>query len=60
LLFGANFILTKGTAVIQGGFLSRDQVRSLHELKEVLLPKLRPVVIGIIDGFGIPEKYIRS
>jgi hypothetical protein len=26
----------------------------------VLLTKLRPEIIGIVDGFGIPDKYVRS
>lgn len=44
----------------EGGFISSSQTRSLFDLKEVLLKKLRPDLMGIVDGFGFPDKYIRS
>lgn len=32
----------------------------LSQLKQQLLVKIRPDIIGIIDGFGVPDKYVRS
>lgn len=60
LLFGANFLLTHLNPAAEGGFITSAQTRSLFDLKEVLLKNLRPEIIGIVDGFGIPDKYIRS
>lgn len=60
LLFGVNFVLGHANPVIQGGFITNDQLTSLQDLKEILLRKLRPDLIGLVDGFGIPDKYIRS
>lgn len=40
--------------------MTSQQIDSLHELKEDLLKRLRPDFIGIVDGFGFPEKYYRS
>ena len=32
----------------------------LKELKEEMLAKLRPHILGIVDSFGIPDKFLRS
>ena len=40
--------------------MNSEQVDSLHDLKKDLIKKLRPDLIGLVDGFGIPDKYIRS
>ena len=47
-------------SIIENGQISSEQMQGLRELKEVLLRKLRPAVIGLVDSFGIPDKYIRS
>jgi len=60
LLFGTNFILSHTNPIIQGGFITAEQITSLQDLKEALLKKIRPDLIGLVDGFGIPDKYIRS
>ena len=62
ILFGISAIMngTVNSAILEGGFLTAEQIDSLHERKEILLKKLRPDLIGIIDGFGLPEKYYRS
>lgn len=59
-MFGVNFLLSHLNPAAEGGFITSAQTRSLFDLKEVLLKKLRPDLIGIVDGFGIPDKYIRS
>lgn len=59
-MFGVNFLLSHINPAAEGGFISSAQTRSLFDLKEALLKKLRPDLIGIVDGFGIPDKFIRS
>jgi hypothetical protein len=60
MLFGTNFLLSHLTPAAEGGFITPEQTRSLQENKEALLKKLRGDLIGMVDGFGIPDKYIRS
>lgn len=62
LLYGIDAITssTVVSSILEGGFLRPEQIDSLMELKELLLKKLRPDLIGIVDGFGIPDKYFRS
>lgn len=60
MLFGINFLLGHINAAAEGGFITAQQTRSLYDLKEILLRNLRPDVIGLVDGFGIPDKYVRS
>ena len=59
-LFGINMILIHTSGLIEGGFISSNQISLLKKLKEVILNRLRPDLIGIVDGFGIPDKFIRS
>lgn len=59
-LYGVNQILTHSNPIIEGGFLTQPQIATLSELKEILLKTLRPHLIGLVDAFGIPEKFIRS
>ena len=59
-LFGINIILTHTADLIEGKFISPNQISELKKLKEVVLSRLRPDLIGIVDGFGIPDKFIRS
>ena len=60
LLFGANMILGNSGPIIEGGYITTEQLRSLNELKQSILTKIRPVLIGIVDSFGIPDKYVHS
>lgn len=32
----------------------------MNDLKEVVLRTLRPNLIGLVDGFAIPERFITS
>jgi hypothetical protein len=32
----------------------------LESGKEIILKRLRPQTAGLLDSFGIPEKYLRS
>lgn len=62
MLFGIGAVTSQTivSPILEGGFLTSEQMSSLCELKEHLLAKLRPNFIGILDGFGIPDKYYRS
>lgn len=46
--------------IIEGGFICPIKYSLLSEEKEGIFNRLRPVVVGLLDSFGIPEKYIRS
>lgn len=62
LLFGTNTLLGPRVSevLIEGEYLSQVQIESLLLLKEDLLARLRPKLIGLVDGFGFPEHLIRS
>ena len=61
-MFGANTILNSNisSVLVEGGFVSQVQIESLLLLKESILDRLRPKLIGIVDAFGYPEHLIRS
>jgi len=62
LLFGCNTLLNSNISciLVEGEFISQPQIESLILLKETLLSRLRPKLIGLVDGFGYPEHLIRS
>ncbi len=62
LLFGCNVVLqsTISAVLVEGGFLTDKQIESLMLLKETILERLRPKLIGLVDAFGFPEHLIRS
>lgn len=53
-------LLNSSVSLIENGQIRFEQMESLREQKQSLLEKLRPATIGLVDGFGIPDKYIRS
>lgn len=59
-LYGSNLILTNSSALIEGEYITSHHIGSLSKVKEIMLKKLRPNLIGIVDGFGIPDKFFRS
>ena len=59
-LFGINMVLAHCGTIASGAFITKEQIATLKMLKEELLAKLRPNLMGIVDGFGIPDKFIRS
>ena len=60
LLFGINSILKYSGPIIEGGFITPEQLESLANFKEVLLEKLRPHVARIVDSFLLPKSLIQS
>ena len=60
LLYGSNLILTYASPLIEGEYIANHHIGSISKLKEVMLKKLRPNLIGIVDGFGIPDRFVRS
>ena len=60
LLYGSNLILIHSFPLIEGEYISNHHIGSLSKLKEHLLKKLRPNLIGLVDSFGIPDRFIRS
>lgn len=59
-LFGINEVLNKAFVAAQMEVFSPDVFRSLQVCKERLLKNLRPLLINIIDGIGLPDRVIRS
>lgn len=53
-------VINFGSPIIEGGYITPEQVEIFGQIKEAKLLKIRPILIGIVDGFGIPDKYIRS
>ena len=60
MLFGASSIIKYATPIIEGGFITPDQISALRNFKELLLERLRPHLISITDAFYIPEQFIQS
>ena len=46
--------------ILQAGFICPIKFASLSDLKEKNFRRLRPIIVALIDSFGIPEKYYRS
>lgn len=47
-------ILNHSGAAIEGGFITGKQLKMINNLKEMILQRNRPIIIGIVDSFGIP------
>ena len=60
MLFGANVILKFSLPIIEGGFITPDQIAALKNFKELLLEYVRPHAANIIDSFMIPDQFISS
>lgn len=59
-LFAINQIHRLSEPIIEGGFVCPVKYLLLAEEKEAIFPRLRPIVVGLVDSFGIPDKYILS
>lgn len=59
-LFGINMLIMHGAMIIEAGCIEVEEMSVMRVAKEVILRELRPMSIGIVDGFGFPDKYIRS
>lgn len=53
-------ILGISVAVVEGDFILATQVNSLMRLKEHILDKIRPQLVGLLDSFLVPETLLRS
>ena len=60
MLFGTSLILKYSLPIIEGGFITPDQISALRNFKEILLDHLRPHVVNILDAFMIPDQFINS
>lgn len=60
ILFGINEVLNKAFVAVQMDVVDPDIFRSLEVCKERLLKNLRPLLMNIIDGIGLPDRVIRS
>lgn len=59
-LFAINQVLRLAEPIVEGGFVCPVKFSQLQGEKEILLKKLRPLTAGLLDSFGIPDKYLRS
>lgn len=59
-LFSIGQIQRLSEPILEGGFICPNKWRLLNDEKEAIFSRLRPIVAGLLDSFGIPEKYIRS
>jgi hypothetical protein len=46
--------------ILEGGFICPVKYRLLNDEKEAIFGRLRPIVVGLLDSFAIPEKFIKS
>ena len=46
--------------VVESGAVSAAAMRALIPLREAILSRLRPALVGLLDSLAIPDKYIRS
>jgi len=47
-------ILTNSAAVAEGGFILPTHITSLMRLKEHIIDKIRPQLVGLLDSFLVP------
>jgi len=60
LVFGISNILKRPYPLITISAVRPDHINSLMECKQLLLKKLRPHLIGLVDGCAIPDACLRS
>jgi acyl-CoA oxidase len=59
-LFSINQIQRLSEAVLEGGFICPVKWTLFNDEKEAIFTRLRPIAVGLVDSFAIPEKFIRS
>lgn len=59
-LFAINQIHRLSEPIIEADFICPVKFGLLADEKNAIFGRLRPVVVGLVDSFGIPDKYIRS
>lgn len=60
LLYGIGCILERPLQLIQASVLSSEQVAALRAKKMSLIGELRPHLLVLIDGCGVPDKTLKS
>jgi hypothetical protein len=59
-LFAIGQIQRLSEPIIEGGFICPIKYQLLADEKEGIFNRLRPIVAGLLDSFGIPDRFIRS
>ena len=60
LLFGMGQIQKLGQPIVESGVVSPQAMNALTPLREDILSRLRPTLVGLLDSLAIPDKYVRS
>ena len=60
MLFGSSTIIQYSSSIIEGGFITPEQIIALRNFKEYLLEEIRPHLVTIIDCFLLPEQFTQS
>ncbi len=59
-LFAFGQIGRLSEAIIESGFICPVKFGLISEEKEKIYHRVRPSLVGLLDSFAIPDKYIRS
>jgi len=60
ILFGINEIMDKPLGIIESGYLLKEQIRLMHEVKEKLFLEIRPQSIGLVDANMLSDNTLKS
>ena len=60
IVYGIEQVIRFAHSLIEGEFISPKGLDDLKEFKEQLIRSLRPNLIGLVDAFDIPEKFLTS
>lgn len=60
MLYGIDQLMRFCHSLIEGEFISPEGISQLGEKKEEILKILRPNLIGLVDAFAIPEKFLTN
>lgn len=59
-MFAIGQIQRLSEPILEGGFICPVKYNLLNDEKEKIFNRLRPIVAGLLDSFGIPDKFVRS
>jgi hypothetical protein len=60
MLYGIDQLMRFSNSLIEGEFITPQGISDLNEKKEHILKILRPNLIGLVDAFAIPEKFMTN
>jgi acyl-CoA oxidase len=60
MVYGISNIIARSNFLIESAGIEPHHLESLRARLQSLLKSLRPHVMGLVDGFGLPDSCLRS